>query len=119
MSVAVLHVDDNKDFLYLISFLLQRQTRELEIDSVSCPKLALNQMRHREYDLIISDFQMPGMTGLQFLSTIRRQGFTTPFVLLSGSGKFLQEKLTNTYDYFIEKQCDIENQTQQLSHIVQ
>src|SRR5580700_8869410 len=36
-------------------------------------------------DVILSDINMPGMTGLQFLHRIRNAGRDIPFILVSGS----------------------------------
>lgn len=117
MGLLVLHVDDDKDYLDLISILLQRQQHELTIDSVSCPKEALKYIKHRDYDMVISDFQMPKLTGLDFLKIIRQQGIKTPFVLLTGCG-YLREKLKNKLDYFLDKRCNIKEQVKQLSQIL-
>lgn len=36
-------------------------------------------------DLVLSDFQMPGMTGLELLAEVRRRGLTVPFMLTTGA----------------------------------
>ena len=35
-------------------------------------------------DLIISDYRMPGLSGLEFLSLLRQQGYDTPLIMLTG-----------------------------------
>ena len=37
-------------------------------------------------DLIISDYRMPGLTGLEFLSLLRQEGYETPLIMLTGYG---------------------------------
>jgi DNA-binding NtrC family response regulator len=37
-------------------------------------------------DLIISDFRMPGLTGLEFLALLRQEGYETPLIMLTGYG---------------------------------
>src|SRR6185295_8668309 len=39
------------------------------------------------HDLVITDFLMPGLTGLEIAEAIRRAGHTTPIVLISGSAE--------------------------------
>ena len=35
-------------------------------------------------DLIISDYRMPGLTGLEFLSLLQREGYDVPLIMLTG-----------------------------------
>src|SRR5499427_2078218 len=37
-------------------------------------------------DLIISDYRMPGLTGLEFLALLRQEGHDTPLIMLTGYG---------------------------------
>ena len=39
-----------------------------------------------EFDVIISDFKLPGMDGLTFFRTLRRMKCSSPFILLTGNG---------------------------------
>lgn len=45
---------------------------------------ALQALARGNVDLIISDYRMPGLTGLEFLSLIRREGYEVPLIMLTG-----------------------------------
>jgi PAS domain S-box-containing protein len=49
---------------------------------------AIRRLEHSttEFDVIISDFKLPGMDGLALLRTLRRMKCSTPFILLTGYG---------------------------------
>ena len=39
------------------------------------------------HELVITDFLMPGLTGLEIAEAIRARGHTTPIVMISGSAE--------------------------------
>lgn len=51
---------------------------------VSNPKEALELIRTREFDLVVTDYMMPEMTGGEFIRILREQMPNLPVVLLSG-----------------------------------
>jgi DNA-binding response OmpR family regulator len=47
---------------------------------------ALAAGRDRRHDLILLDLMLPGMSGLEVLRTLRREGIETPVIILSAKG---------------------------------
>ncbi len=45
---------------------------------------ALQVLARDSIDLIISDYRMPGLTGLEFLSLLQREGYDIPLIMLTG-----------------------------------
>jgi DNA-binding NtrC family response regulator len=45
---------------------------------------ALHAINHRRIDLVISDYAMPGIDGLELLEMVRSDGHTVPFIMLTG-----------------------------------
>jgi len=82
----VLHVDDDDDFLIISKRLLERQG-SFQIDVASSVKEALQKLGQKPYDAIISDYQMFGRTGLDFLKELRNEGNDVPFFLFTGERK--------------------------------
>ena len=81
--VRVLHVDDDDDFLVISKRLLERQG-SLKVESATSVKTALQKLRQKSFDAIVSDYQMFGKTGLEFFSEIRADENDAPFFLLTG-----------------------------------
>lgn len=72
--IKVLHVDDDQGFLKVAKQCLEMQG-EFEADNASSVNEALEKLNKTEYDVVVSDYQMPSK-GAQFTITIRRIGST-------------------------------------------
>ena len=57
------------------------------VDAVYDGEEALDFIMAEKYDGIILDVMMPGMSGIEVLSTIRRKGIGTPVLLLTAKGE--------------------------------
>ena len=56
-----------------------------EVVSVDTAQGALQALGARDYDLVLSDLQVPDLSGLELLRTIRQIDLDLPVVLMSGS----------------------------------
>ena len=48
---------------------------------------ALEKLKKEYFDIVISDYMMPGMNGLEFLDTLRKKGNDIPFIIFTGRGE--------------------------------
>lgn len=102
----VLVVDDTTTSRMLVTDALQEMgIRKLAIakDGEQALRMMMDQPSH----LVISDFNMPKLDGLQLLKAIRSYGptRTTPFILLTGKGdrELLQRAIALGVNNFITK----------------
>jgi PAS domain S-box-containing protein len=84
--IRVLHVDDDQAFLKVAKQCLEMQG-EFEVDVASSVNEALEKLEKTAYDAVVSDYQMPGKDGLQFLEELREKGNSVPFVVFTGKGR--------------------------------
>jgi EAL domain-containing protein (putative c-di-GMP-specific phosphodiesterase class I) len=56
----------------------------IEVDPASSALEALGRVTPQAYDVILSDIQMPGMTGIEFLKAVRGRDLDVPVVLMTG-----------------------------------
>ena len=84
--ISVLYVDDEEVLLTQCKLFLER-SEEFRVDIMLSAHEALNSLKIQSYDVIISDYQMPEMDGIEFLKVIRSQFGDIPFVLFTGRGR--------------------------------
>lgn len=84
--LRILHVDDSQEDLELTKMQLRRQRDDLDIDWALSAQEALKAIENKKYDCVLSDYQMPGMDGLEFLTALRDHGDDIPFIFLTGQG---------------------------------
>ncbi|MHC3380456.1 PAS domain S-box protein [Haloarcula sp. H-GB5] len=85
-SVRVLHVDDEPDFADLTAAYLERTMDSFSVDTAMRADEVIADRPQDTYDCIISDYDMPGMNGLEFLERIREDAPKFPFILYTGKG---------------------------------
>ena len=86
LRIAVLYVDDEPALLELTTHFLGR-SGEFAIDTALSAKLALEKLRVHGYDVIVADYLMPEMDGIEFLKGLRAAGCTIPFIIFTGKGR--------------------------------
>ena len=79
----ILILDDDKLVTKTLCLLLNAQT-DYEIYPFNSPLEALEYVRENEIDLIISDFLMPEMNGIEFLSEVKKIKPSITNILLTG-----------------------------------
>jgi len=87
-GMNVLVVDDYKTMVRIVRSLLE-QLGFRNIDDACDGPTALDMIRHKEYGLILSDWNMSPMTGYELLKTVRADpaNAKTPFVMVTAEAK--------------------------------
>ncbi|MEF8832188.1 MAG: PAS domain S-box protein [Candidatus Thermoplasmatota archaeon] len=88
MPINTLLVDDEKSLLEQAEVFLERLEEEIDIVPVSSAEKALNVMDEKNFDVIVSDYQMPEKDGLEFLEELReKKNSDLPFIMFTGKGR--------------------------------
>lgn len=82
---TILIVDDSATDRKLASLLLERSL-ECTLLQANCAEAALEQLEQLEPDLVLTDLQMPGLTGLDLVERIRDDWPNVPVILMTSRG---------------------------------
>jgi len=87
-SARILVVDDDADVRHVTaSFLSSFGYRETEAGDA---REALDLLASQDFDLVVADLAMPGMTGVELVNAIRRHGLTVPVLILTGHAEAVE-----------------------------
>jgi len=114
---SLLYVDDEPDLLEIGRLFLE-STGEFEVSTVESGEDALTRLAQTDFDAIVSDYQMPGLTGIELLKSVRKSYPDIPFILFTGKGReeVVIEAIDNGADFYLQKGGDPRSQFAELSH---
>jgi PAS domain S-box-containing protein len=77
-------------------------------------------LKEGKYDVVLSDYMMPGMDGLEFLQIIRESGNEIPFIMFTGKGREMVaiEALNRGASHYLQKGEDAESLYRALEHMI-
>lgn len=87
-TTTVMHVEDDPGFAEMAAEFLQNVDGQLTVTSVTDPESALSRLQadSGSVDCIVSDYEIPGMDGIELLRAVREQWPNLPFILFTGKG---------------------------------
>ena len=100
--LKVLMIEDSEEDAYLASDHLQRAGYDLTFNRVDTAPDVKAALAREKWDLILSDYNLPGLSGLQALQVYKASGLDIPFLVMSGSigeASVAQALRTGAHDY--------------------
>jgi len=78
----ILIIDDEDSIRDYLSMMLEREGYEVSASESGKKALRLNSKK--TYDVVITDIQLPGMTGIEILTTLRESDPALPVIIITG-----------------------------------
>jgi len=87
-KIRILFVDDEPPLLEQAKIFLEKENEGLDIITASSVDEALNLLQEGDFGVIVSDYQMPEIDGIEFLEILRQEKETdVPFIMFTGKGR--------------------------------
>ena len=103
-AIRVLYVDDEPSLLDIGKLLLEESGEFTVTTALSAPE-GIRLLDQQKFDVILSDYQMPGLNGIQFLVEVKSRYGPIPFILFVGRGReeIVIMALNNGADFYLQK----------------
>lgn len=104
--IRILHVDDEPNFAEMAAQFVEQEDDQFEVMTETGAPAGLDLLRDGDFDGVVSDYDMPNMNGLEFLTTVREEFSDLPFILFTGKGseEIAAEAITAGVTDYIQKQ---------------
>ena len=84
--IRVLYVDNEAGLLKVAKPILEMHA-PFHVETASSVEEAMEKMEEKTFDVIVSDYIMPGKDGLEFLKELRESRNNIPFIIFTGKGR--------------------------------
>lgn len=120
MGKRVMYVDDDEALVFLVQRALSR--KGFEVTTFTDPRLALATLREQPlaFDLVVTDYNMPGYSGLELLKEARLIRPDLPVALASGyvTAEIEQNALAEGARALIHKPNDVDEMCETLQRLL-
>src|SRR5690554_2503991 len=82
MAKKILILDDDDDFNVLLTDVFSQA--DYDVTSLEDPRKALELIGKKEFDLIVTDHHMPGLSGAEFVRQVKADKPEVPIIMVSG-----------------------------------
>lgn len=115
----ILLVDDDCDILDIVRLDLEDDP-ENTVDTTGTAKDAIECVKKSRYDVIISDWRMPGMNGIELIRKLRSEGCDAYIILYSGyiQGTDIRNALDCGADYYLHRGGDPEQEFADIHRLI-
>jgi CheY-like chemotaxis protein len=107
----ILVVDDDKSILRMLEFGLQKLGASYKITTAKDMSSALEAMENQRFDLVLTDYMMPGMTGIDLARAVHSMSPATQVILMTayGTSKLKDTSTHIGFDGYLDKPFDIDD----------
>ena len=85
-DIRVLHTEDEPELAELAATFIEREDERFVVESAGDASAGLDRLADGEFDCVVSDYDMPGRNGIEFLRAVRDRYPELPFILYTGKG---------------------------------
>ncbi len=117
--LRVLYVDNDDIFLKVSKRILEMDGK-IKVETATNVYEAFEKLQKFHYDVVVSEYEMPGKNGLKFLEELKKNTQNTPFILFTRNGREVATKALNLGAFkYLNKYADPETVYPELASGIQ
>ncbi len=119
--MKILFVDDDEGLLDQAKYVLEDHNSDFDVVPFTSAGDALDHLKENQGDIIVSDYKMAGMDGLELYEELRDEGIDLPFIIFTGKGReeIAMEALNMGVDRYFKKGGEPISQYKVLSQAIE
>lgn len=104
-TVDILQVEDDTSIQRMTEVFFKNVSDNYRVEAVSTGEKGLEKLSSGHYDIVLLDYMLPGMTGLEVLKDIREKGIDVPVIMITAAGdeKVAMEAINLGADGYVAK----------------
>ncbi|MFC7134308.1 MULTISPECIES: response regulator [Salinibaculum] len=107
-TIDVLLTDDEPGLAEMIAAFIERENADMTVTTAASALEAVSTLKEGSFDCIVSDYQMPAISGLDLLKAVRAEDGSIPFIVFTakGSEALASEAITTGVTDYVQKGTD-------------
>ena len=119
-KITVMILEDELGLAHTLSAVLEKNLGVgSSVKVCSTAEVALQILQIHKFDLIISEWRLPGMSGMDFITQVRKSFPDLPIIFMTAFGTDqIEEQAQAVSDYYIKKPFEIAELTQVIDQLL-
>ncbi len=122
MKLRILYVEDDPNDQLIMKHALEKNLHlDYDLTTVSTGQEGLNEVEKQKFDLLLLDYKLPGMSGIEILTELQKRKVHTPiiFVTSKGSEKIAVEAIKlGVIDYIVKDEISTSRLIDSMTEII-